>query len=302
MRGKITILLYLATAFFAGIILFRLGLVPPLFGSAENADNINDVLVNLAYSYMAGLLFYLLNDYLPTKLRQQRALKLVSSKLVALYMKMDWVIAVEKQYNNCTKENVDMTLEDCSFADNHTLQDTQVFVKSYVRINSNIWRSEPVSEWYESVTSPAHNADKIKEIVAAIQANPISKDLCDDVYDLLSQVYTSEFLRSLSQNRDIMKTTNLSSIGVFNGKQNLYDFIQLTLKFRSLSFPHHEHKLVRMSQEEENDYREFLRQYEKETLAYFKNKGHCKLYLGTKMLQDATIGKAAKLGDIDQRL
>ena len=99
-----------------------------------------------------------------------------------------------------------------------------------------------------------------------------------------------------------MKTTNLSSIGVSNGKQNLYDFIQLTLKFRSLSFPHHEHKLVRMSQEEENDYREFLRQYEKETLAYFKNKGHCKLYSGTKMLQDATIGKAAKLGDIDQRL
>lgn len=285
MFTKYTILLYIATVFFAGIILFRLELIPPIFGSAENADNKNDVLVNLSYSYMAGLLFYLLNDYLPTKHRQQRALKLVSSKLVDLYMKMDWVIAAEKQYNNCTKENVDMTLEDCSFADCHTLQDTQVLVKSYVRINSDMWRNEPISEWYKSVTSTADGADRIKELVIAIQTDPISKYLSDDVYDLLSQAYTSNFLRSLSQNREIMRTVPLSSIDVNNGKQNMYEFIQLTLKFRSLSFNHHEHKLVRMSQKEEFEYREFLKQNKTDALANVKNNWHNKIYLGTKRIQ-----------------
>lgn len=284
MKLPYKILLYIATAFFGCVILFRLGIIPPIFGEAKNADQINEVLVNLSYSYMAGLVFYLLNDYIPTKIRERKALKLISRKLVDIYMKMDWIIAAEKQYNNCVKENKDITLEDCAFAELHTLIDTQVPTKNYVRVDSDTWRSEPTSEWYEPVTGTAHEADSIKELVVEVLANPISRDLGDDLMTALSEVYTSKFLSSLRQNREIKNTTTLPAIGVHDGKQQFYDFVQLTLRLRKFNFPHHEHKIVRMTPNEEQQYQDFVKEHLSEAMAHMKCKGKYKVYLGSKKL------------------
>lgn len=50
-------------------------------GSAENADKINDVVVNLSYSYLAGYVFYLLTVKLPYVGARRKIEKPLKSKL-----------------------------------------------------------------------------------------------------------------------------------------------------------------------------------------------------------------------------
>lgn len=63
------VLLTILTVFSIGMLLFRCGIIPPLLGEAENAANKNEVMLNLSYSYLAGLIFYILVTWLPNKVR-----------------------------------------------------------------------------------------------------------------------------------------------------------------------------------------------------------------------------------------
>ena len=46
-------------------ILNRIGIVDYFLGFSSNAEKINEVFYNLSYSYLAGLIFYLVNDWVP---------------------------------------------------------------------------------------------------------------------------------------------------------------------------------------------------------------------------------------------
>ena len=78
------ILLCLCAVFSIGGVLFRIEIIPPLFGYAKNYQQINEVIVNLSYSYLVGLIFYLLNDGIPSYFRQKKAIDLIAPKLLSL--------------------------------------------------------------------------------------------------------------------------------------------------------------------------------------------------------------------------
>ena len=70
MKIIISIILYLLTLS-SGYIILTIGLGWFwTIGSCENADRINQVLLNLSYSYIAGWIFYLLVTYFPEMQRK----------------------------------------------------------------------------------------------------------------------------------------------------------------------------------------------------------------------------------------
>ena len=65
-------------------------------GTSDNFEKINNVLINLSYSYMAGFTFYLLVEYFPKRVAQKKAFLLWEGGLSQIYAKMSEIIAAMK--------------------------------------------------------------------------------------------------------------------------------------------------------------------------------------------------------------
>lgn len=269
----------LAIFSFCGI-LFRMGYFPAIFGNSPNYIQINEVIVNLSYSYMAALIFYILNDFIPNYTRKQKALRLIAPRLLNIYMKMDWILAIEKMEAGLDKENDEISLADCSFASKHDLSQTQVAIKSYIRINSHDWRSQPIDEWYERIFSEDHKAKDIYEEIRKIYSSSIAKDIDDDLLQLLYRIEADEYLSDIKILTEMVNSTTVQIIDIHHGQQKLFNFIQLLLELRKFDFDKHEHKIVRMTQDEENQYKDTLISIKPLIAASIKVKGKFKIYKG----------------------
>jgi len=99
MKNIVAIVLIILTLFCTYIILnVGLGWLWSI-GNCDNAERVNQVLINLSYSYMAGLIFFLLVTYLPNYIKRKKILPSIRLKVGDLY----------KQINACiqTFENED---------------------------------------------------------------------------------------------------------------------------------------------------------------------------------------------------
>ena len=77
------------TLFSVSMLLFRWGVIPPLFGNDINADAKNEVMLNLSYSYLAGLIFYVLVSWLPYKMRARKMRPFIEEKKKVIKQKME---------------------------------------------------------------------------------------------------------------------------------------------------------------------------------------------------------------------
>lgn len=83
-----TICLWSLGIFSVGMLFFRWGIIPPLFGDAPNADARNEVMLNLSYSYLAGAIFYFFVTWLPYKLRSRKMRPFINAKKKLIKGKM----------------------------------------------------------------------------------------------------------------------------------------------------------------------------------------------------------------------
>lgn len=278
------ILLCLCAVCSIGGVLFHIGIIPAIFGDAKNYQQINEVIVNLSYSYLAGLIFYLLNDGIPSYFQRRKAIALIAPKLLSLYSKIDWILAVSKMEANIDKENCKITLNDCSSANNITLQVSRVAIFSYVRINNNEWNSNPSKEYYETILSQAKVVKEIKDIINSILISAVASDLNNDLVSLLYQIQHSEYLKDLETNKEMAETYNFKTIEIHEGQQKLYDFIQMYLRLNKYTFDKHEHKLVKMSQKQKEEYDQFLVNIKPYIDANMKKNGRFKIYKGNQQI------------------
>lgn len=85
MAKFITICLWLLTFGCVALILYvKLGLGIPIY-ACENAESINDVLLNLSYSYLAGCIFYILTSYLPMYHKRKKMRVVIDAKIKQIY-------------------------------------------------------------------------------------------------------------------------------------------------------------------------------------------------------------------------
>jgi hypothetical protein len=72
-------------------------------GYSDNSENINQVLINLSYSYIAGLIFYFLISFLPYRLKIEKLKPAITFKIDSLYKQIK---ACAQSFD--TKENTDI--------------------------------------------------------------------------------------------------------------------------------------------------------------------------------------------------
>ena len=88
--NKIANLFLWGLGFFSvGMLLFRWGVIPPIFGEAPNADDRNEVMLNMSYSYLAGAIFYFFVTWFPYKLRSRKMRPFINEKKKVIKGKME---------------------------------------------------------------------------------------------------------------------------------------------------------------------------------------------------------------------
>lgn len=124
MRNIIKISLYILTVFSAYIICtIGLGWFW-LIGNCDNAERINEVLINLSYSYIAGLIFYILVTYLPNLQAKKTIMPAIKFKIINLQKQINAFIQTfgtkedEKLVENITKEQLSQLINQAGMYSN----------------------------------------------------------------------------------------------------------------------------------------------------------------------------------------
>lgn len=89
MNRLATIGLWALGLFSFGMLLFRWGVIPAIFGEAPNADARNEVMLNLSYSYLAGTIFYFFVTWLPFMQRSKKMRPFIEEKKKVIKGKME---------------------------------------------------------------------------------------------------------------------------------------------------------------------------------------------------------------------
>ena len=100
-------------------------------GSSENSENINQVLINLSYSYIAGLIFYLLTNSIPRYYTQQKMTPIVNTKIAEIYENIESCIQTFKK--NETKNLISSSNPNAitTMIESEDILDTSYYFKDY---------------------------------------------------------------------------------------------------------------------------------------------------------------------------
>ena len=105
-------------------------------GTCENYEKVNQVLINISYSYIAGLIFYLLVTYLPYLQRRRKLLPAIKLKINDLNSQINACIQTfEKEENSVLVDMV--TRERLSFLINNNGMYENSFYANVVGYNMN---------------------------------------------------------------------------------------------------------------------------------------------------------------------
>lgn len=72
----------------------------PCIGYSPNADNINEVLLNLSYSYLAATIFYILMNYLPFKIKVWNTESYIQNNIELFNKSLDSLILLLNGYDH----------------------------------------------------------------------------------------------------------------------------------------------------------------------------------------------------------
>ena len=88
------------------MLLFHIGVFPAIC-SIDNHVKVNEVLLNLSYSYLAGLVFYLINDGVPSLIKRMRANRHIGKYLCEIQSQLNYISSlccfIKTQKNDTNK-------------------------------------------------------------------------------------------------------------------------------------------------------------------------------------------------------
>lgn len=83
-------ILFILTSCCCYMLLFHIGVLPAIY-SIDNHVQVNEILLNLSYSYLAGLVFYLINDGVPSLIKKMRANRHIGKYLCELQSQLNYI-------------------------------------------------------------------------------------------------------------------------------------------------------------------------------------------------------------------
>lgn len=192
-------LLILSFAFSIGIVLFDIGVIPPIFGEAKNADAINRSMLNISYSYLASLVFALITVLLPTFVSSRSALVKIQSLLIAIHKNLAWCYGALSFIDGThtaqnTANTVDLKYVTMGLIDpkagaalgNISVTEKRYYAKTeYHYINCP---SIKKIEYIDAVTDIYDALFKITENISSLKSNSVFYQLSHKTVDLINRI------------------------------------------------------------------------------------------------------------------
>lgn len=155
-----------------------------IFGQSDNADNINNVLLNLSYSYIAGCIFFFFVTFLPEFSRKKIVQYAIAYKVSNLYYKSESLL----RYLNNTNTHPELSFS------NWNRKDLDAFL-SGKKLNNKLFDGNDI---FDETVCAALNIIK-SEIVSLIDSiMNYSSFLTEKQIVLLTQISCSELFLLLN--------------------------------------------------------------------------------------------------------
>lgn len=217
-------LLALSIIYSIGIVLFDIGLIPPIFGVAENADAINRLMLNISYSYLASIVFALITVLLPNFIASRSALVKSQGLLMAIHKELTWCYGALSFIDriNTDRNQPDspglkyVTIDLINPQTNAELGNIKVTEKRYYAKVKYHWAncSETRTEYIDAVTDVYCALNKIAECISNLKSSLCFYQLSAKTIDLIDRINTetqelklhaSIFKQSVSENLIIVQ-------------------------------------------------------------------------------------------------
>lgn len=216
-------------------------------GSSTNYERINQVLLNLSYSYIAGLIFYILIEYIPKNIAAKKAFTIWESQLVNIYLHMSEIVAEIKLIANITKEDKDIILSDLKDIVKYKPQYKKLYYKSTTFINKipNKDKTKGVFEFHADLYEAGVY---IKKHISEMIKLPSASNITPNLLEIISEIESCKFLFTCNSFKNVFLEDCEYDINSFD--KDFYDFLQLYICLGKYKFPQHSYNYEILSQDE----------------------------------------------------
>lgn len=216
-------------------------------GSSENHERINQVLLNLSYSYIAGLIFYILIEFIPKKSAAKKAFLIWESSLVNIYLHMSEITAMIKLISGTTKNEKDITLNDLKSITTYCPQYTKIYYSSISLIN-NIPNKDKTKGCLRFHADLYEIGASIKKQISEIIKLPSASNISLDLLEIISEIESCKFLKTCDSFNESFLENNEYKISAFD--EDFHQFIHLYMRLSKYKFKKHSYKFERLSDNE----------------------------------------------------
>lgn len=216
-------------------------------GSNENYERINQVLLNLSYSYFAAFIFFILIEHIPEKIAAQKALNICKSDLIDIYLNMSEQIAIVSLYCQITKPAKSITISDLGNMVHYHPKNNHVYYKASCSINGV--RRNDLTKGVVIFRDDLYNlSQKIGDKINHITELPASSNLDLNLLEILSGIVSCSFIRTCNTFDDPI--FNNIEHDVHNFDEEFYEFLKLYLALNKYNFDKHTYIYEALTEEE----------------------------------------------------
>lgn len=196
----------------------------PLFFASNKADEWNSFFLNLSYSYLASVIFYIIIEFLPRKINERKAFKVFEKRLKKIFSHVDKIIGVIMMI--CKIDDLDKLYHD-SFS---SLSECGPELRcSYIDYTYGNHSEKGVIDCYAYLE---YHSKSFKKEIEGILGLPFSSMLSQDLIATLIELKHSEFINySFIHDDKIMHTDKY--FVMYNSDEYAYNFFQLFKSFKS---------------------------------------------------------------------
>lgn len=225
-----------------------LGWLCPI-GVSNNYIRINDVLLNLSYSYLAASLFFLLVEYFPSKLSSARAFNICKQHIVNLYIYMSEIVAMILLISENSKPIEKISLGDLENIKFYKPSYKNLYYKTTLYKNGKEAKTKIKEKGVVNLLGDLYSySKKIDKTITKISMLPSSSNLTLKLTEILSEIASSGFLRMcLSFERPLLENKE-HSLGSFDS--DFYSFLKQYIKLGKFNFTKHSYHFELLNQDE----------------------------------------------------
>ena len=188
------------TVFALLVVMFRIGVLEPVFGYSDHATEINEMISNLSYSYLAGLIFYLFNNGVPTLVRLLRAWLLMRKDISAFANNFYCFLGTSLISHEVKPDLKEISLND--------LVHKNMRGELWYKINQSGAETKIVFD--ENASTIANYQTQSQQQLKQLIQNPEFGNLPHSLVNVMAKIYADDYFNGLNCNiSDILVTIKM---------------------------------------------------------------------------------------------